>query len=685
MKIATQVSRAEGIYRPLGETRNSYLKPMKTFQLGTMTTAACLFWASLSQSVAIERLQISIQCTNVVLSWPSAAGETFIVQYRPTFDPSNSWQTLTSSLPAETGTNWTVFVHSNVVQHPNCGGSLASMAASVNKTGSLKVISDEPTEPMAVRANGLAPPIPLKLYPPGFDLSDYLIFDPASWEWFKGTLDLTSALNSKDIAGSQPQNANGSGDAGTPPETGFYRVVRNGVQLVGITNGMILSGTVSIPVEVGTAAGNLVVLSVREDGSPVGNSPVHAPFQGLLQVVLDTTAMSNGVHQISGFASWSSGGDEGSGDGVDSESPPITVTVYNEITFPTWIEHYGELYDTLLIAAQSAHTNADWHVDIYGSEAGYIGTFAGHTDDGNIYGVWNLVGPPPTFQIYTNERYFEFVVRTAYVDGLAQGQPPAAASSASAPKKTYRQTDNWTSKGMWVVANQQAWEGLVGSDLLDIASDGFAGMAEGFGLTVRPNAPAGESFRIGFGVTIPVATRTSQWASLRSALFHPESRNFFYLGHGSPNQLGAGPAANLLISASEISTNLHTIPAGQTNRHGYRFVFLFGCETASGTLPESFGIIHRQNVKLEDFQSAALTPGTFVGWNHQQSAGIVGAAIMTDNAFYIQHFQQEWLNGRGVSEALDRAKNNYTDVSFINRSKLKVFGNWELHPLNFNH
>jgi len=53
-------------------------------------------------------------------------------------------------------------------------------------------------------------------------------------------------------------------------------------------------------------------LSVWEDGSPVGNSPVLAPFQNQLHIVLDTTAMSNGVHQISGFASWNSGGDEGS-------------------------------------------------------------------------------------------------------------------------------------------------------------------------------------------------------------------------------------------------------------------------------------------------------------------------------------------------------------------------------------
>lgn len=649
--------------------------------------AVALFLASAVHTFAIEGLQLSVQCSNVVLSWPSTNDEIYIVQYRPTLDPGNSWQTLTSSLPSDIGTNLTFFIHSNIVQNPNCGGSFAAMGENGDGSASLEGGTSESTEPLALRADGSSTPVPLKLYPPGFDLSGFLIFDPVSSEWFKGSPDITAALYLVGLNGPEPQDGDGPGDEGTPPETGFYRVVRNGVHLIGITNGITLSGMVTIPVEVGADEGTLVALSVREDGSPVGKSASIAPFQLPLHVVLDTMAMSNGVHEISGFASWSSGGDEGSGTGVDAESPTITVNVYNEITFPGWIEHYGELYDAVLITAQSAHTNADWFIDIYGSDSGYIGTFGGHTDDGNIYAWWDLVGPPPNFISYADQRYFDFVITTEYDDGqAAQGngpQPQAAGSSTSAPMRTYRQTDNWTSKGMWVVANMQAWEGTVGHDLLDIASDGFAGMAEGFGLTVRPARPAGESFRIGYGSDIPESTRNGQWTALRNALFHQESRNFFYLGHGAPDGIGASANTNRFIKATEIAARLFTIPAGQTNRHGYRFVFLYGCETASGTMPESFGIIHRENVPGIDFANAALTPGAFLGWNHKQSAAIV-SSIMTDNAYYIQHFQYEWLNGFGVKDALDRAKNNYSDVTFINRSKLKVFGNWDLRPLGFN-
>ena len=46
--------------------------------------AFALLLASAVHTFAIEGLQISVQCSNVVLSWPSDefSGETYIVQYR---------------------------------------------------------------------------------------------------------------------------------------------------------------------------------------------------------------------------------------------------------------------------------------------------------------------------------------------------------------------------------------------------------------------------------------------------------------------------------------------------------------------------------------------------------------------------------------------------------------------------
>lgn len=77
--------------------------------------AGMLLWLSAAHSIAIEGLKLSVHCPDVWLSWPSVEGETYIVQHRPDLSPNSVWTTLTNSLPAATGTNLTVFVHSNQV------------------------------------------------------------------------------------------------------------------------------------------------------------------------------------------------------------------------------------------------------------------------------------------------------------------------------------------------------------------------------------------------------------------------------------------------------------------------------------------------------------------------------------------------------------------------------------------
>jgi hypothetical protein len=93
---------------------------MKTITKGAIIGAALLL-ASNIHTFAIEGLTISVQCPNVILGWPSNPGENYIVQWRPTLDPSTPWVTLTNSLPADWTTNWTFFVHSNVFQCPTGG------------------------------------------------------------------------------------------------------------------------------------------------------------------------------------------------------------------------------------------------------------------------------------------------------------------------------------------------------------------------------------------------------------------------------------------------------------------------------------------------------------------------------------------------------------------------------------
>ena len=122
---------------------------MKNIKQGVIT-AVTLLLASRVHTSAIEGLQISVQCSNVVLSWPSdeTSGETYIVQYRADLTSTNPWTTLTNYMPPDAGTNLTFFVHSNIVQHPNCAGSGSSSMMAPSTSGSF---SRSP-QSLAVRA-----------------------------------------------------------------------------------------------------------------------------------------------------------------------------------------------------------------------------------------------------------------------------------------------------------------------------------------------------------------------------------------------------------------------------------------------------------------------------------------------------------------------------------------------------
>lgn len=80
--------------------------------------AATLWLASAVLSSAIEGIHLSVQSSNVVLSWPSATNETYIVQSIQALGTTDTWSTLTDSFPADLSSNTTVFIASNAVRSP---------------------------------------------------------------------------------------------------------------------------------------------------------------------------------------------------------------------------------------------------------------------------------------------------------------------------------------------------------------------------------------------------------------------------------------------------------------------------------------------------------------------------------------------------------------------------------------
>jgi hypothetical protein len=462
---------------------------------------------------------------------------------------------------------------------------------------------------------------------------------------------------------------NGSGGTnGFQSTAGFYRVVRDGAHLFGVTNGETFSGVVTIPVEVANGYGSLVNLGLIENDAPVSGLSSQAPPIPLpLQLTVDTTQMSNGVHQISASATWN----DTNGGIWEADSPPVTVNVYNEISFPNWMPRFGEMGNSLLIKATSAHTNVDWTIDVYDSQYSYIGTFGGNTPDGDITVAWNLVGPDGV--AHTNDSFFIFYVTTPYSD------PPTP--------PTFKVTDPWSGPGGWVGVAQHAFDNITDHDLLYSELGGFVGGAQNVGWQVNPSPYTDDSGNLApFAINFQNGSEVSDWSTFRSALYNPISRNLVYFGHAGPNSLGYNSSdTNVSISAKEIANMLHTIPDNQTNRHAFRFVFLDGCSSAKGTFPESFGIIHKSNVPIDNYINASMRPSAFVGWDANKTVGFFWNTLFYSHVNFIVHIQEDMLlNSDGIEDAINYAANQ-PDVSwFLWTSQCEVFGWNGLHFGQYN-
>ena len=526
---------------------------------------ACCLSRFTPQAFAVEGLKVSVPSTNALLSWPSDPSETYIIQYRHTLNSGDSWTNLTDYYPADSGSNITYFVDPN----PDDFGYMTTNGGSGGSGGS-------------GGGGGMTP----------------------------------------------PGGGGGSGGSGSAyfPGTGFYRVVRDGAHLFGLTNGAVLSGVVKLPIELANAAGTVSTVSITENETPIGNSLQVAPTIHPLSTALDTTLLVNGVHMISASARW----DDTNGGLWEADSPPISVTISNEISFENWMPSFGETGNTFLFRATSAHTNTDWVVYVYNYTNAYLGYFYGHTYNGDISFYYDYSGTS-----LTNNPKFSFEIATEYVD------PPTP--------PTYKVTDPWTAEGAWAMATQHAWNNASDSDTLYQELSGFVGVAGSIGGVSPAASSDGSPYALAFGSSDP--TGDANWSAFRSAIFNSTTRNLVYFGHGGQTGIGYNTSnTNRFISSTEITNRLHTIPAGQTNRHAFRFVFIDACSTALGTMPESFGILHKEDVSLVDYQAASLRPSAYVGWPKDKYIGILdGAYINYDHVNFIQWIQYEMISHASYS------------------------------------
>ncbi len=250
---------------------------------------------------AIEGLQIAVVSSNAVLTWPSLTdGSETFLIQYRSNLLSSAWTTLADFLP-ESGSNTTSFVDaSNLVQFPVWSGG-------TNSGGS--------GNPM----------------PPG--MGD------------------TNSLS-------------GGNTNLWPVSTGFYRVVRDGVHLWGLTNGMVVSNELVTPIEF--AVDNITDQIVGVTFYDENNSPlIGASASGSgnsWTLVWNTTMSFNGDYDIYAELDFASNN--------PVVSNPVSVTVNNVISFPNYFSRvYG---NQMWIYAQTI-PDAAYELDLYDENTNYLG------------------------------------------------------------------------------------------------------------------------------------------------------------------------------------------------------------------------------------------------------------------------------------------------------------------------
>lgn len=609
---------------------------------------------------AIEGLQISVQSSNVVLSWSSATNETYLVQYRPTLDANSSWTTLTDSYPAAIGTNVTCFVHSNIVKFPLIMSGGTNTGFGTLSTASRMSGSTAPLVPMVKPANGSGGAVPLALYPPGTILTGLLIYNPSTGNWISGN-GYTVAPTSRTQDGSaQPMDA-GSGD--TNQYTGFYRVVRDGVHIVGLTNGTIVSGTLQLPIEFALGSTDQIVgISFHDtNNNPIIGATGQSFGSNCWQMVWNTPMSFNGDYTVIAEIDFASDN--------PVASVPVTVTVSNVISFPNYFSQtFG---DWMWIFAQTI-PNTAYELDMYGENTNYIGSFYdyadssgyisfiwdltdtnGYTlDDTNFYGVFtvdtsSLSGSSPVKSAnigFPNFQTSSLPHKTLRNQTKPNGPVPAGSSSSVSAKQLWVKEPAWSPGNSWAIAysplapNDPATtltisEMMIGGDGSEYG--GVVGTLGNIGVTMSPgNVWQSSAFEM---------VDTNSRAQFLGYLAQGQYRHFYFFGHGSPSAFGTVGA---VITADDVSRDLRNVPLSMQIQHAanhpYRFVFIDGCQAGAGNLCESFAI-PAMMVNTNFFANAGVPSRAFLGFKKTIS---YNPSQWTWRALMLGGFFSDWMSGQ---------------------------------------
>lgn len=638
---------------------------MKTSRRIILAGMAAVILATASPVSAIEGLKLQIRCPDVVLSWPSTNDETYLVQYRATLDTNSNWQTLTNYMPPATGTNVTTFVHTNQVDCPVgqvFGMTLLSGGGNATLSASAPILTVEERQQLKqAREEARLTALYEKCKLEGREPYDWELKNqpplPLSPEEVRARILKARAIKAATLSDATLAGPSGAGgvngpqpaDAGLTPSTGFYRVVRNGIHFVGLTNGMVLSGIVEVPIEMSLSSTDQITgISFYAGESPLIGAAEKNGGSPPWVMEWDTSMVTNGTYAIHAGVNFA--GDD------SATNSPVTVTVSNLVSFPNYFTRiFGS---QMWIYAELAIPQADYEIAMYADETNYIGSFYGSTSDGVISFIWDLTdGGSYTF---TNETFRGEFYITPAAASLPSGAGPAPADGPSPSQPAvnlWGKEYSWPGIGKFVVAYSAVDNNSTTTYKAQLMVSGGAGGEYGgvtqtlgsYGLgtyELSYGNEQGSAFLMGDG-----ATKTNLLSFLSDIGF----RNFYYFGHGSPCSIGGGTPLIPTITANELQRTLQNLVAGlrAANRHPYRLVFLDGCNTGSGTLCEQFGI-PAQALSTNFFNAAGVRSRAFLGFKKTIT---FDPAQWTWRSIMLGGFFADWQGGNILQVCVSNAVN----------------------------
>jgi hypothetical protein len=307
--------------------------------------------------------------------------------------------------------------------------------------------------------------------------------------------------------------------------------------------------------------------------------------------------------------------------------------------------------------AKLSVTNVSYSIEVQSADGIHIKTILGSTSTDEINDSWNLTDD--NLNTVTNEDVsFIYTITpvntyTQFTPATPNDNPTTKKPKQKASKSGGIQDGDFTIACAYNnrhIALTAMWDcveyGMV-DPLISIAESGGTGSLNPYNSTFDNYTWYGDMD--GYPGLL---TSSNDAATLINNLTNLATRNFFMLGHGTTTDIGDGANPSQVdISKNQVADALgngYSLTSNTIQRkHPYRFVFLYGCNTA--TLPEwsdAFGI--RKTITINQANKGLAQ--AFIGWQGSPRSPGTDEQAWNDFSYALEAFSIAWMNNNNIEQ-----------------------------------